>query len=371
MDNDLIVAIGSRNFFGAERRFFKISKYVNGKKESRLNIYLIINSSLYLSAIKVEWAKVLLLKFEHENKLIIIPDNIKNIFLSRGLFRLFKLISAKRFRAILHGRILSLPRLLLKRDTIFEVTSIDEAKHIVQNYPKFILKNVRCFNCVSETVAKDFICFSREAGYNLLTSKIKFDKFPFFNSQDEEENLEKNKTIVFASRFIERKNPILFANSCKKLLENFSDWNIYICGKGPLEEEIKYILQEYIEKKRVKVLYSTKIEEILKKSTIYVSLIEPDNYPSQSILEAMYYANALLISNTGTSNRFISKDQNNINGILCELNTIDIYDNLVKMCENFEYTKNMGLNSKKLLDENFSSNNYINKFLEITNEADL
>lgn len=367
-DRNVVVAIGSRNFFGAERRFFKIASYVSRQNSSKLKLYLVINYSLYLSASQIDWAKDFLKEFDTQGKLIIIPDSLQSIFMSKGLLNIFKLVFSTKFRAILHGRVLAIPRLLLGKDTVFEVTSIDEAKHILRKYPNFLLKRVRCFNCVSKTVANDFGGFIKEAGQESLLKKINNDAFPFFLPKDDQSLTidKKEKTIVFASRFIDRKNPILFAKACKKILDEFPDWKVYVCGKGPLEEEIKEILKIHISNGLVSVLYSTNIENILKLSSIYVSLIEPDNYPSQSILEAMYYSNALLLSRTGTSCRFMS-DGEAKNGLMCELDVNNVYEKLKYLCQNFEETKEMGNTSKQFLEDNFSADSYINNFISVTN----
>jgi hypothetical protein len=71
-----------------------------------------------------------------------------------------------------------------------------------------------------------------------------------------------------------------------------------------MEDELKQTVKEC---NRIFVGYQPNIYDSLCKSKIFVSIIERDNYPSQSILEAMACQNALILSDRGDSNRFSNR----------------------------------------------------------------
>lgn len=359
-----VIAIGSRNFFGAERRFMKLVRQILRRDDLPIHVYLIINYSLYVAAKKVAWAGELLAELEESRQLVVLPDGWTSAFKGRNIVSAWQLLRSDRLRAILHGRIFAIPRLLISRDTIFEVTSVDDAAKIVGAIPSFLLRKVRSFNCVSDTVAARLTALLKDRGYTPLLDRIRIDHAPLFVPTVEDyARADKGRTITFASRFISRKNPILFAKAVDAFLTNHPEWNVNICGRGELEQDIKAILKEHIGT-RVDVRYDSRLEETLRSSSVYVSLIEPNNYPSQSILEAMYYGCALLLSNTGNSADFISRDAPN--GVLVELSVESVVAGLERLCASASELSTMGMNSRRLLDRSFSYDEYISSFVSHT-----
>ena len=186
--------------------------------------------------------------------------------------------------------------------------------------------------------------------------------FSFFNG-DEVSTSGKENLIVFAHRLIERKNPVLFAKIVNELCQNekYKNWNFAIFGQGPLEKKVKSILASNIRSGRVQVEFVSNLKSFLDKSKIFVSLIEPDNYPSQSVIEAMHSGNALLVLNSGTSKRFIEG-----NGFLVEKN-YDVIRNKLEALMESDNLNDYQVKSTKLAHDCFSSKSYIDFFMaEIT-----
>src|SRR5690606_28342446 len=99
---------------------------------------------------------------------------------------------------------------------------------------------------------------------------------------------------------ISRKNPVIAAKAFVDLANEFDDWEFLFFGDGPLSPEIKDIFKN--SQKNAKFIGSSvDLKNELYDSYAFVSLIEPDNYPSQSVLEAMSLGNLLIISDTGYS----------------------------------------------------------------------
>lgn len=240
---------------------------------------------------------------------------------------------------------------------IFEVTSPDCVKKISSSDSKKI-NNVNYFHAVSKSTYIKTI---------QLVPKLKVGKAPIplfipdYNINHEEIFEAKENNIVFAHRLIPRKNGLLFAKVVKEFLKNYPSWNIKFFGKGEQATEINTLLYEEILAGKVTTGYQTKILEELVKSKIFVSLIEPDNYPSQSVLEAMYTGNALLLSDCGsTKENFYDK-----NGLLCQVDFDDILDKLTKLASDQDTLKSLGKNSINLVQHRFDKNRYINHIRNI------
>jgi glycosyltransferase involved in cell wall biosynthesis len=234
---------------------------------------------------------------------------------------------------------------------IFEITSPEYVRKLSSYRPSTLAK-IDYFNAVSDSTYINAVDF-------IPRDKISQAPIAFFNPEYtiSEDKLWNNKEniIVFAHRLIPRKNGWLFAKVVKQFLKHHPSWKVNIFGKGPQSDEINNLLAEEILSGHVITGYQTKILPELERSKIFVSLIEPDNYPSQSVLEAMYAGNALLLSDRGfTRERFFAD-----NGMLCELTLEDVLLNLTKLVSSDTDLELFGRNSRSLLNNKYNKGIYI------------
>ncbi|WP_062051714.1 glycosyltransferase [Bacillus sp. JCM 19034] len=356
----IAIFIMSKSLSGAEKRFIRIAFDLNRKRD---DILLIVNSNLYDLGLKDQEIANKLKPLMNEKVLKIINTN-KNSKYFRSLFtirRLIQLIIQENIgtmHSALGALSYSIIGKLLGVKVIAEITSPDIANEVHTKYKRIISH----FNkIISVSPGVDLKVRNNLNKINKLKeTQLYCSPIPFFSPDNiENENdisKKKENLIVYASRFIERKNPILFAKSVKKLLSEKSDWNVVILGKGPLEKEINDILQSEIDDNRVIIEYSKDIYSYLRKSKIFVSLIYPDNYPSQSILEAMYMKNAIIATNVGNTDKFVtSKNGYMIN----EYSVESVYNNL-KLATTHENELTLkGDYSYKMIKECFSKELYI------------
>lgn len=233
---------------------------------------------------------------------------------------------------------------------VFEVTSPDWADRIVER-PEMVPRDL-LLHAVSKTV------YDRLAkglsGRQLLCAPDMFPNVDPAAALDPSIE-EKEKLIVFAHRFVPRKNAVLFANVAKRFLDCQPEWRILFRGEGPDEAAIRNILCKHISSARVEVGYTSNLGDELRRSRIFVSIIEHDNYPSQSILEAMVRGNALLLSDRGyTKDKFVDG-----NGIMTSLDEGDVLANLYCMASDIDKLDRMGLLSLDLARERFSRKKYL------------
>lgn len=120
--------------------------------------------------------------------------------------------------------------------------------------------------------------------------------------------LSKENVVVFLGRLISQKNPILFLEAIEILLtqtnKDFSTWRFVISGDGPLKKQIL----DFVAEKKLDLYVSVcrgNPASLLGKSKIFVSLQEHENYPSQSLLEAIACKNIIIATDVGDTRRIL------------------------------------------------------------------
>lgn len=363
--NRTIFCIFSKNFFGAERRYFKIFSLLGSEKFSKYSFSIIINSSLYVSARKIEWASVLMDRWASSGRLAIIPDRVSHLHFARNLSALFVAIGGSApVHAILRARYIAYARALFGRAASIEVTSSDVAKQVAAEVPVTLLKRLISIHCVSISVRDRLLEeVSRRGAEASASIRTSFFSSPFFIRPDRDADFSsKRNVIVSASRFIPRKNVLLIAEALAIALPNIPNWSAVLRGQGEQELEIKRVLGPLIVQGRVEVGYSPTIESDLSISKIYVSMITPDNYPSQAVIEAMHFGNALIVGNTGQSHRFID---GNKNGYLIDPSPNSLAEKIVELALAQDKLEEMGRASIEHLGTAFSPESHIREVLEI------
>lgn len=254
------------------------------------------------------------------------------------------------FHGVLGGVLLIPVAKLMRAKTLAELTSPDNVR-FVKKFSRVIEPFCDRYIAVSETVE----AAAKDQMPNIV-DRIEAYPVPYYEFRDYVGQKSLGKlTVAFCSRLIPRKNAYLFALSMLLLLKRRADFVVNIMGSGPDEQRIRGLLQEYADSGRVTCGRVPNPFDELQKSHIFVSLIEPDNYPSQSVLEAMNAGNALVLSDTGLSGRFISDK----NGILVPLVPEKIADAVDQLMENKVDLPEMGLASVRLLCNAFGSEKYI------------
>lgn len=365
-NNKVGICLISNRLSGAEKRIIRIFIKLSASSEDYL---LLINDELFaLAKNDIEFSNFIE-KMLSNNKLIVLENIsykkakiIKTIITNVKMYKTVKTHNVRVVHLVLSAIQGSFGCKLAGSKVIFEVTSPDVAKSVTKGSLKFFSSLIDKFIAVSPTVENILVSNWNKNNKKKLIEKIKCSSIPYFNkpmkncSYDAKENL-----IVYASRFIERKNPLLFAKAVKMFLANNEEWKIAILGSGPLENEIKNELLDEINDKRVSVEQTNNIYSYFEKSKIFVSLIYPDNYPSQSILEAMSMRNAIIATNVGSTDKFVNKK----NGILVEeFNKEAVVNAIIQLTSDLKLLKIMGDESLDKVKNKFSSDKYIDELVE-------
>lgn len=243
---------------------------------------------------------------------------------------------------------------------IFEVTSPDWADRIGRR-PRSVPQDM-ILHAVSESVHDRLR--SQLPNREIIAAPIPFPNVDPMTALAPDIGAKEN-LIVFAHRLIGRKNGVLFARAARKFLARHPDWRIALRGEGPEADDISQILADDVAQGRAITGYTSGLRDELRRSRIFVSIIEPDNYPSQSVIEAMVHGNALLLSDKGrTREKFFSE-----NGRMTPIDEDQIVRNLSDLVSDSVGLDAMGMRSHRLACERFSQSAYLDHLLAVYRKA--
>jgi len=347
----------SFGFGGAESRLMKLASELYGKED-----FLCVNEDFLRIAAGRRDIENVVKVLESNTRLIIIPKlkgvlsyipYLKYLWVVLYSISLVLKYKPRVVHCALGGFFVSPFAYFFGSKVLCEFTSPDN----VDKYSKmqYIFKSTR-FICVSESV--------KSRAESKVASRQNYLVYPVPYYELKNESLIKSNysipNITFCARFIARKNAILFVRSMIELSNLTNKFSVTIMGDGPEEESVKELSTEINCIGAVSVGRVSNPNINLLSSQIFVSLIEPDNYPSQSVLEAMDCGCALVLSNTGTSKRYI-KD----NGLLVGLEAREVANSIYSILQDAQALNVYGQNSRKLLVEEFSKDKCVS-YLEAT-----
>lgn len=165
----------------------------------------------------------------------------------------------------------------------------------------WILRHSRVIDALKESIRDELI------DYGVDESKICVAPCSFTDSSVAEPSTRREKWVVFLARLIETKNPFLFIQAIPQILKVHPDAHFYVLGEGPLEEQLNSQVQAFGLLDHVTTGLEAHPAEILNRSSIFVSLQDQDNYPSQSLLEAMVCGNAIVATDVGETWRLVDE----------------------------------------------------------------
>lgn len=127
----------------------------------------------------------------------------------------------------------------------------------------------------------------------------------------------KEKTILFSARLSLFKQPFFFLEGLRiaRALrpDLFEGWNVKICGRGPLEGELRIFLQRHAMEEFVSISLESDMAAIVAKTKLFVSTQEYENYTASAMLEAMACGNTIIARDVGQTSWFVREG---VNGLL-------------------------------------------------------
>lgn len=343
---------------GAERRFIRLWKYFNLKSSS---VHLVLNDSLFVSGCECG----LFVENDKAKKTLHIVED--GCFLSLS-FRIYKTIVENNFdlvHLVLAQKVLTPLYLLLSLKKKIVIThtiafSWFSSKGHIPLLTKLLSRLLWKIADRIDSLYSGFIPhYAKPLGFE---AKVEVSPCSFSDIDKFRVTGTKEPLIVFAGRLIPEKSPMLFIDALTILRETPIQWSAIMAGDGPLRESVEQrIIMEKLEKYITVGSYSD-MSALFSKSTIFVSLQETENYPSQSLLEAMLASNVVIATNVGETSRIVRDGET---GFLINHDAKELSDKMLLILSEISMAKKLAHNGRSLIEkehtiEHFAS--YIENF---------
>lgn len=363
----ILVVANSDNIGGVEKRYSNLYKYFASSKTIESQVSFLINKKL--------WKKIESYHIEPKSKNVNVyvfgSDLIRNSLFLKVFVRLLEFVDVlfwsfvnNRYDIVIYTTATSLRLRYLIRSKLSVVSvygyTLRSNKKIVYKYGSLTQKGY-LLDCLSDNIAKEI-----KKNERVQESKVFVTPFSFGDYEDTEcEFEEKQNVISFVSRLDKIKGVSLLLDSIKKTIAQEDNVLFYIIGYGELKSVIDKFIHDNKYYDKVKCFFSSNPKEELKKSKIFLSLQDEENYPSQSLLEAMACKNAIIATNVGLTYKLVDENC----GYLINKDPNIIKDKIVDLINNYEVNKKMGENARLKIINNYTAENYYNYILELRTYA--
>lgn len=332
-----------KNLGGQERRWIRVAN----KLSSYCEMDVILNENLYELAEKTE----ININFKYikikENSIRVI-DLIK-----KNIITLFKSFKYKKIH-FCNQSILVLPTLLFLRiftnkRLTFSYNGVSIKIHKKNKFPIYYWKILAMHKLAHGTE----ILNSYLLDEGLLNRGKVFISNTSFSDSEKFKTGIKNKEIIFSGHLYQIKGTQLLL----KILESSKNRNFQIkifgdslTGDKKSEEIKKKILNIIKNNPHIKYEHRNNMEGVYESSTVFLSLQTITNYPSQSVIEALYSGCSVVMTSTGDSKKF--GDQNWIKYIDENLSIDSIWNHINNAhIESINNNKKIEIFSKKKFSE--------------------
>ena len=341
---------------GAERRFARVIRFFHDEGKLK-NLFLITTRDMLRALEKAS--------LEIASERLVLIDNISppsgdgnilrraiahfgNSFRFRRLFReiieryginVIHFVSKNRY---------SLPFLFLRNGEVRVVTSTVARTQLRMEFSLMDRLFWKCFFTgvdAIDALYEEFVEVHPEYHSKVRITPCSFTDYTLFKGA-----AEKERWIVFAGRLDPQKNPMLFLHAAFLLSSRARerDWKFFLLGKGELEGKLKAFVAGKGMEDIVSIGAHSDISSLLNKAAIFTSLQQLENYPSQSLLEAMAAEAAVIATDVGHTRRLID----GANGILLKEQTASaLSEELLSLMDNEALRRTLGERARKSVME--------------------
>lgn len=399
MNNYALVLLTNGIFGGAEKRFTLLFKHLSSKYPGKY--YFIITWNLYNKVLElfpeypienlipiglksttinfntISLSKSKTYKINHPGFTKQVYRFIKNFKSQKNYFKEIEKISSEKkikcFLGIYNGIIpLYFYLLKKKRNKGVIFCSMDSwFREIMSNEKKYWYRKFSSFNYALEN--SDFVDFLspfilegvKERGLNIKEKSVSITPCSFTDYSKCRMGDKSIFQVAFAGRLEVNKNPDIFLEAAIRLSKKYPDIIFHIMGEGRLSQEIN-------NKVHSSCLANIKFHgfhpyptEILADTSIFVSIQATNNYPSQSVLEAMGCGNAIIATDVGDTRMFINEN----NGILIDLEVNNLIDAIETLYLNKDLREQLATYAYSYVRENHTIEKMAGYYVDLFERA--
>lgn len=167
--------------------------------------------------------------------------------------------------------------------------------------------------------------------------------------------------VAFAGRLVKDKNPDIFLDAAIILSQKYDDMIFHIMGDGFMNKYIQEKLQS-INNSNIKFhKFHNRPIDIFSDTSVFVSIQTTNNYPSQSVLEAMGCGNAIIATDVGDTRMFINEN----NGVLIKLDVHELVNAIENLYLNKELTNRLGKYAYTYVRENHNIQKVADYYIDL------
>lgn len=292
---------------GAERRFLRLFDYLRRRD---CDVYLCTSSS------GIKACGLLGIELQSEFTHVLRDSSRKRVHLYLSVIReAFEIAAWTRRKQIGHLHFGQNPNaltfiysLLSAFSCPFSISLVDPVKDYQRNWREKLYARVSArfckrIDCLSKQIRSDF-CDFVGAKY---AHKFKVAPCSFTDPRGVDTSVIKDVDIVLLGRMIPWKGHALLRDALLILeREGHRNLVVHVCGSGPLEDQIRADFAT-IKDQQLHIHYVQDPFQILLRTRIFVSLQSVENYPSQSLLEAMTCSCAIVATDVGLTRLLIDE----------------------------------------------------------------
>ena len=168
--------------------------------------------------------------------------------------------------------------------------------------------------------------------------------------------------VAYSGRLEKDKNPELFLEAAIKLSKKYPEIVFHIMGNGRLSSIIKDRTDSSGLTNIIYHGFHSRPTDILADTSVFVSIQTTNNYPSQSVLEAMGCGNVIIATDVGDTRMFINQE----NGFLINLDLDELVNAIETLYLDKELRERLSKNAYSYVRENHTiekvADYYINLF---------
>ena len=165
--------------------------------------------------------------------------------------------------------------------------------------------------------------------------------------------------VAFAGRLHETKNPLLFIEAVALARRRGCPCRVLMLGEGPLQSQVEALVAHHGLQSAVSIRFQPEVVSSLRNASAFVSLQTDDNYPSQSLLEAMGAGCAIIASDVGVTSKLVTDDV----GIRVPLTADAVSQAIESLVTDSERARRLGIAAERLVRTQYSADVYAS-FLE-------
>lgn len=172
---------------------------------------------------------------------------------------------------------------------------------------------------------------------------------------------DKKDWVVFAARLVDVKNPLLFVKAIPLILEVEPSLQFFILGQGPLEKDVRDMIGRSNIQSSVTLRYEPDISATLSLSKVFASVQRYENYPSQSMLEAMACGNAVVATDVGETWRLVDETV----GILVPPDPRQVAEAVIYLFRNPQLLTSLGYNARQKVLKEHTKAKFVSYMAEV------